>query len=107
MAEASEVVVRDNAVASRYELLVDGIRAGELHYLPTRGDAVVLVHTEVAPEVEGRGLAGRLIAGALDDLRARGQSVIPVCPFVSAYLQRHPEYADLLERKQAPAREGG
>jgi predicted GNAT family acetyltransferase len=88
-------LVRDDPAGSRYELLLDGVRAGELHYLPTRGP-VVLVHTEVAPELEGRGLAGRLIAGALDDLRARGLTLIPACPFVKSYLQRHPEYADLV-----------
>ena len=106
MDETSEVTVRDNPSASRYELLLDGARSGELHYLPTRG-AVVLVHTEVAPELEGRGLAGRLIAAALDDIRARGLSLVPVCPFVNAYLERHPEYADLLERRSEGLPEGG
>ena len=106
MDDANDVVVRDDPTGSRYELLVDGARAGELHYLPTRG-AVVLVHTEVAPELEGRGLGGLLIAGALDDIRARGLTIIPVCPFVGSYLRRHPEYADLLERKPEPSREGG
>jgi uncharacterized protein len=106
MTAGTEVVVVDNPLASRYELLIDGAREGELHYLPTRG-ALILVHTEVAPEREGQGLAGRLIAAALEDLRARETTIIPVCPFVSAYLERHPEYADLLQRSEASAREGG
>jgi predicted GNAT family acetyltransferase len=106
VASETVVTVRDNAVASRYELLLDGTRAGDLYYL-ARPDAVVLVHTEVAPELEGRGLAGRLISGALEDIRARGLRVIPVCPFASSYLRRHPEHADLLERSAEPSREGG
>ena len=89
--------MRDDPAGNRYELLIDGVRAGDLHYLPTRG-AVVLVHTEIAPDLEGQGFGGRLIAGALEDLQTRELIIIPVCPFVRSYLERHPEHADLLER---------
>ena len=58
---------------------------------------VLLIHTEVAEAVEGQGLGSRLVRGALDDIRARGLKVAPVCPFVLSYLERHPEYADLVE----------
>lgn len=98
MAETSDVTVWDKPGENSYELLLDGSRAGVLHYLPTRG-ALVLVHTEVAPELEGKGLAGRLVAGALEDIRARGLRVVPVCPFVTAYLRRHPEYGDLVQQE--------
>ena len=98
--------MRDDPAGNRYELLIDGVRAGDLHYLPTRG-AVVLVHTEITPELEGQGFGGRLIAGALEDLRTRELVIIPVCPFVRSYLERHPEYADLLERSAETPREGG
>ena len=98
--------MRDDPAGNRYELLIDGVRAGDLHYLPTRG-AVVLVHTEIAPELEGQGFGGRLIAGALEDLRARELIIIPVCPFVRSYLERHPEYADLFERSAETPRKGG
>src|SRR5439155_23952305 len=50
------------------------------------------------PAFEGRGLGTRLIAGALDDIRARGLELIPTCPFVRAYLRRHPEQRDLVVR---------
>jgi predicted GNAT family acetyltransferase len=106
VADGSDVIVRDDPAGNRYELLIDGVRAGDLHYLPTRG-AVVLVHTEIAPELEGQGFGGRLISGALEDLRTRGLIIIPVCPFVRSYLERHPEYADLLERSTEAPREGG
>jgi predicted GNAT family acetyltransferase len=80
----------------RYELLVDGEHAGELVYRD-RGDGVVaFLHTEVDPTVQRRGLGSALVAGALDDARARGLRVVPLCPFVDAYIRRYPEYADLV-----------
>jgi uncharacterized protein len=88
--ESAQITVRDNPDELRYELLVDGKPAGEILYR-LRPDAVVLVHTEVAPEFEGQGLGGKLVAGALADIRARGLRPVAVCPFVRAYLQRHPE----------------
>ncbi len=87
--------VRDNPEALRYELLDDGQVVGEILYR-RYPDRIVLVHTEVPPALEGRGLAGRLVAGALEDIRARGLRVVPVCPFVRSYVQRHPEYEDLV-----------
>jgi uncharacterized protein len=89
------VTVRDNAEELRYEALVDGKVAGLLFYRAREGE-LVLVHTEVAGEFEGQGIGGRLVAGALDDIRARGLRIVPICPFVKAYLQRHPEYTDLI-----------
>jgi predicted GNAT family acetyltransferase len=50
----------------------------------------------VFPSAEGRGLGSRLVAGALDDIRARGLRAVPLCPFAAAYARRHPEYADLV-----------
>jgi hypothetical protein len=99
VAEANGITVQDNPAANLYELLLDGTRVGMIHYLPTRG-AIVLVHTEVAAELEGQGLGGRLVAGALEDIRARGLRFVPLCPFVTSYLERHPEHADLVARKQ-------
>jgi predicted GNAT family acetyltransferase len=57
---------------------------------------VAFLHTEVDPTVQRRGLGSALVAGALDDARARGLAVVPLCPFVDAYIRRHPEYADLV-----------
>ena len=91
-----DTLVRDNPDERRYELLVDGELVGELVYRLRGESAITLLHTEVSPSVEGRGLGGRLVAAALDDIRARGLRVVPVCPFVRAYLRRHPESADLV-----------
>ena len=58
---------------------------------------ITLIHTEVAPQYEGHGLGDQLVAYALDDVRTRGLRIVPVCPFVAAYLRRHTEYEDLVE----------
>ena len=79
----------------RYEIDVDGAAAGFIDY--RRADGVVeLVHTEVAPEWQGRGVGSALVQGALDDVRTNGAKVSPICPFVAAYIRRHPEYQDLI-----------
>jgi len=95
-----EYVVRDNPAELRYELLDGDEVVGEILYRTEPG-IVVLVHTEIAPSAEGRGLGGHLVAGALDDLRSRGLRVVPLCPFVAAYIRHHPEYDDLVVRDPA------
>jgi uncharacterized protein len=90
-------VVRDNPAERRYELLFGDERVGEILYR-LRPGKVVLLHTEVDPSVEGSGLGGRLVADALDDIRSRGLAVVPLCPFVAAYIRHHPEYDDLVAR---------
>lgn len=95
MAEAT-VTIRDNPHEERYELVLEDAVVGEIVYRRRPG-AMVLLHTEVSEELEGQGLGAQLVAGALDDVRARGLRLVPLCPFVSAYLRRHPEYADLVQ----------
>jgi uncharacterized protein len=87
--------VTDNPAELRYELRDDGVLVGEVRYRRRPGRRV-LVHTEVAPAVEGRGLGAELVRGALDDIRAHGERVVPSCPFVAAFIRRHPEYRDLV-----------
>lgn len=81
--------------ASRYEARLAGRRIG-LATFYQRGDVVVLPHTETEPAYGGRGYAGRLVRYALDDIRAQGKQVDPACPFVAHFIDRNPEYADLL-----------
>ena len=94
---AENISVQDNPGKSRYELVLDERVVGEILYR-LAPDHVVLLHTEVLPSVEGKGLGARLVAGALDDIRARGLHVVPFCPFVRSYIRRHPDYADLVVR---------
>ena len=91
----SEISVSDNPALRRYELRVDGALEGEIMYRIER-DKIVLIHTEVSPDIEGRGLGARLVRDALDDIRARGLRVVPLCPFVASFVRRHPEYGDLM-----------
>jgi predicted GNAT family acetyltransferase len=91
----SDIEVRDNSVELRYEALAGGRLVGEIRYRREPG-AIVLVHTDVEPSAAGQGVGSRLARGALDDIRARGLRVVPLCPFVAAYIRRHPEYADLV-----------
>ena len=61
-----------------------------------RGDTVVFTHTEVDPDAGESGLGSRLVRAALDDVRAKGEKVVPQCPFVRGWIERHQEYADLV-----------
>ncbi len=80
----------------RFEARVDGEVAGVAMYL-RRGRRVIFTHTEVSPDFEGRGVGSALAKGALDAVRAAGGTIEVRCPFIAAYLKRHPEYEDLLE----------
>jgi predicted GNAT family acetyltransferase len=89
------VTVSDRPNELRYEIEVDGEVAGFLMYRVEPG-VLELVHTDVDPKWEGKGVGAALVQGALDDVRARGLKVRPFCPFVAAYIRRHPEYQDLV-----------
>ncbi|MCM3887111.1 GNAT family N-acetyltransferase [Frankia sp. R82] len=91
-----ELAVIDNPDRHRYEARTsDGQVAGFVQY-QRRGEQIILVHTEVAPQFEGRGVGSALAAGSLDDARARQLAVVPQCPYIRAYIDRHPVYADLV-----------
>ncbi len=94
--------VRDNRQRFRYEIVVDGVVAGFIQY-NMRGGRLILVHTEIDDARTGRGLATILVAGALDDIRTRGLRIVPVCPFVERYIERHPEYDDLVDHEMFDA----
>ncbi|HEX4008529.1 MAG TPA: GNAT family N-acetyltransferase [Solirubrobacteraceae bacterium] len=89
------LTVSDNPAAARYEIAVDGERAGFVTYRIAPG-VITFLHAEVDPDREGRGLGSRLVADALDDARSRELAVRPVCPFVAAFIETHPDYADLV-----------
>ena len=89
----TEVV--NNRTDHRYELAADGHLAASYYKI---GDGVItFIHTEVPPELGGKGIASKLIKGALDQVRADGLKVIAQCQFVKAYIEKHPDHADLLK----------
>ena len=89
----------DNTVSNepahhRFELAVDGHIAAS--YYEIADGVITFIHTEVPPELGGKGIGSKLIKGALDQVRADGLKVIAQCPFVKAYIEKHADYADLL-----------
>ena len=91
-----QVTVTHAPDAKRYEAHLDGQLAGFAEDILT-DDLITFTHTEIDPAFEGRGVGSALAKGALDDVRATGgRTVLPLCPFIKGWIQRHPEYADLL-----------
>ena len=86
--------VVDDPAKQQYEAWLGDVRVGFSAYRRV-DDRLIFLHTEVDPAFEGRGIGGRLAAGALDDVRARGLTFTARCPFIASYLERHPEYEDL------------
>ena len=86
--------VINNRDHHRYELSVDGHVAAT--YYKLADGVITFIHTEVPPELGGKGVGSKLIRGALDQVRADGLKVIAQCPFVMAFIEKHADYADLL-----------
>jgi len=80
----------------RYVLRLEGEMAGVAHFLP-RDHQVVFTHTVVDERFEGQGLGSILVRRALEDVRSRGKRIVPVCPFVRAYVAKHHEWDDLVD----------
>jgi hypothetical protein len=86
--------VRENAEARRFEL-TSGDAVAFIEYRRD-GDAVELTHTEVPQAMEGKGIGSALVCGTLERLRAEGARVVPSCSFVARYIERHPDYGDMV-----------
>ncbi|MFG2039211.1 GNAT family N-acetyltransferase [Dactylosporangium sp. NPDC048998] len=90
--------VVDNADRHRFEIRVDGEAAGAAYYRLHPADAgeperIVFTHTEVEPQFEGKGVGSRLAGGALTLAKERELGIVAQCPFIAAYLKKHPELA--------------
>jgi predicted GNAT family acetyltransferase len=95
MAVVERIEVADATDRERYELSVDGEVVGFSAYRAQPG-LIAFIHTEVDERLHGRGLGDRLIRFALEDARARGLAVLPFCPFVKAFIERHREFEELV-----------
>jgi predicted GNAT family acetyltransferase len=82
----------------RFEIRVDGATAGHSEYV-RKGGRVIFTHTRIDEAYGGRGLGSKLVGGALDAVRAAGDPVVPLCPFVAEYIERHPEYDELVDHE--------
>ncbi len=86
--------VRQNTTLSRFELDADGTTAVANYRLTDR--VMTFTHTEVASRLRGRGIASRLVRGALESARAQGLKVVPRCSYVGEFIAEHPEFSDLV-----------
>jgi len=89
------VIVEDVPDRHRYEARIGDKLAGYAEYV-LRDGGIIFVHTQVDDAFEGQGVGSALARAALDDARARGLAVEPRCPFIRGWIQRHPDYADLV-----------
>ncbi|MFJ9711733.1 GNAT family N-acetyltransferase [Streptomyces sp. NPDC101234] len=97
MSESSTTTVVERVDAGhRYDILVDGRRAGLTAYRD-RGAQRVFFHTEIDEAFAGQGLGAQLVQQALTDVRASGMRIVPVCPYVAKFLKRHDEFADITD----------
>ena len=83
-----------NTAAKRFEISLDGQIAFSKYLLV--GEKIIIEHTEVPIELEGKGIASRIVRTALDYARAQKLKVMPLCPFTAGFIHRHPEYQDLV-----------
>ncbi len=84
----------DNAEAKRYEFKIDG-HTPIIEYIKAK-EKIYLTHTEVPNELAGKGIGTALVKQALEDIKAKGLTLVPLCPFVALYLKRHPEWKALV-----------
>jgi len=100
-ASSDPIEITNNEAESRFEASsLEGL--AYLRYRVLRNGTFVLVHTEVPPQLEGRGIGSRLARAVLDLARGRGVKVIVLCPYVTAFIERHPEYKELVLEKTVP-----
>ena len=86
--------VRNNPALSRFELDANGHTA--VAYYQLSPGVITFTHTEVPPQLAGHGIGSQLVRGALETARAQGLEVVARCPFVTAFMAKHPEFNDLL-----------
>jgi predicted GNAT family acetyltransferase len=90
-----DLTVTDNLFEGRYEAQLDGQIVGVAEY-ELSDDLMILIHTNVEPTHQDQGIGGALARFIVNDARRRGLSVRPVCPFMGSWLDRHPDYADVI-----------
>jgi predicted GNAT family acetyltransferase len=104
--QTPKAVVREDPDNHRYVLELDGEVVGLAVY-HLRGGRYIFVHTEIQPGHGGEGLGSTLARRALDDVRAKGAKIVPLCPFISAFIRRHPEYEDMIDQRLLEAIDHG
>ena len=86
----------NDSEARRYRLLLDGQDLGFVDYDPIGELAILVKHTEIRPEFEGKGYGSELVRRVLEDIRRQGKTVLPICPYALNFIRRHREYVELV-----------
>lgn len=97
MADETSPSITREAGPDRFQIAVDGDPAGLLRFVDDDAGRRIMFHTEVSDDHAGEGLGGHLVTAALDRTREEGLRVVPVCPYVKRFVERHAEYADLVD----------
>lgn len=92
-----DLTITDNPDVRRFDAHLDGELVGFMEYIPLVGK-IIATHTEVSPEHEGKGYGSQLVRGVIAHLRSDGRLMQPMCPYVTSWLRRHPEEADVVDR---------
>ena len=92
-----DLTIKDNLEKKRFETMVEG-HIAIVEYIRTKDNIIYLTHTEVPKQLEGKGVGASLVKNVLEIIDAEGWLVAPLCPFVAAYLKRHPEWQRLLAK---------
>ena len=92
--DKSELILTDNTEDKAFEFLVDGSKARIEYTL--LGNKIIITHTEVPKELEGKGIGSMIVKLALENIEGRGLKLITLCPFTAAYIKRHPEWNRVL-----------
>jgi predicted GNAT family acetyltransferase len=87
----------DNQDENQYEFRI-GKHIAKIEYIKTKNNEIYLTHTETPIALEGKGIASALVKEVLEDIKAKGLRLVPLCPFVVSYIQKHPEWRDLVIR---------
>ncbi len=93
----SELQLVNDAGAQRYRLLLGAQELGFAEYDPVGEHSILIKHTEVKPEFEGKGYGSELVRRMLDDVRQQGKTVIPICPYAMNFIRRHREFLDVVQ----------
>ena len=91
-----EVELANDLGAHRYRLLLDGQELGFVEYDPVGELSILIKHTEVRREFEGKGYGSELVRRVLEDVRQQGKTVIPICPYTISFIRRHPDYLEVV-----------
>jgi predicted GNAT family acetyltransferase len=93
----SELQLVNDAGARRYRLLLGAQELGFAEYDPVGEHSILIKHTEIKQEFEGKGYGSELVRRILDDVRQQGKTVIPICPYAMNFIRRHPEFLDVVQ----------